>query len=96
MKKLILSIAIVSIAAVNLFASSMVDSKLPSYKKVKGVSGNLKSVGSDTMNNLMTLWAEKYMSYYPNVKIEIEGKGSSTAPAALISGTAHFGPMSRR
>jgi len=95
MKKLILSIAIVSIAAVNLFASSMVDSKLPSYKKVKGVSGNLKSVGSDTMNNLMTLWAEKYMSYYPNVKIEIEGKGSSTAPAALISGTAHFGPMSR-
>ncbi|ADR19484.1 PstS family phosphate ABC transporter substrate-binding protein [Calditerrivibrio nitroreducens] len=95
MKKLILSIAIVSITAVNLFASSMVDSKLPSYKKVKGVSGNLKSVGSDTMNNLMTLWAEKYMSYYPNVKIEIEGKGSSTAPAALISGTAHFGPMSR-
>ncbi|MGB9731663.1 MULTISPECIES: PstS family phosphate ABC transporter substrate-binding protein [Calditerrivibrio] len=95
MKKLILSIAIVSIAAVNLFASSMVDSNLPNYKKVKGVSGNLKSVGSDTMNNLMTLWAEKFMSYYPNVKIEIEGKGSSTAPAALISGTSHFGPMSR-
>lgn len=95
MKKLIISIAMLGIAAVNLFASDLVDKNLPSYKKVKGVTGNLKSVGSDTMNNLMTLWAEKFMSYYPNVKIEIEGKGSSTAPAALISGTAHFGPMSR-
>jgi phosphate transport system substrate-binding protein len=32
---------------------------------------------------------------YPNVQIEIEGKGSSTAPTALVAGTAHFGPMSR-
>lgn len=95
MKKLIISIAMLGLATVNLFASDLVDKNLPSYKKVKGVTGNLKSVGSDTMNNLMTLWAEKFMSYYPNVKIEIEGKGSSTAPAALISGTAHFGPMSR-
>jgi len=35
------------------------------------------------------------MSMYPNVKIEIEGKGSGTAPAALIAGTSQFGPMSR-
>lgn len=76
-------------------ATDLVDKNLPNYKKAQGVSGNLKSVGSDTMNNLMTLWAEKFMSYYPNVKIEIEGKGSSTAPAALVSGTSHFGPMSR-
>jgi phosphate transport system substrate-binding protein len=72
-----------------------VDPALPEYEPVSGVSGNIKSVGSDTMNNLMTLWAEGFRRFYPNVQVEIEGKGSSTAPPALISGTATFGPMSR-
>lgn len=72
-----------------------VDPALPSYEKVSGISGNLNSVGSDTMNNLMTLWAEAFTKMYPNVKVQVEGKGSSTAPAALIAGTAQFGPMSR-
>ena len=71
------------------------DAKLPDYKAVSGVSGSLKSIGSDTLNNLMTLWAEGFRSTYPNVKIEIEGKGSGTAPPALVAGTAQFGPMSR-
>ncbi len=73
-----------------------VDPKIPSYKKVSGISGNLNSIGSDTMNNLMTLWGESFAKYYPNVKLQVEGKGSSTAPPALISGTAQFGPMSRK
>lgn len=72
-----------------------VDPALPAYKAVSGVSGNLSSVGSDTLNNLMTLWAERFNKFYPNVKIQVEGKGSSTAPPALIAGTAQFGPMSR-
>jgi phosphate transport system substrate-binding protein len=72
-----------------------VDPKLPSYQKVSGISGSLSSIGSDTMNNMMTLWAETFRKMYPNVKIQIEGKGSSTAPPALIGGTAQFGPMSR-
>jgi phosphate transport system substrate-binding protein len=72
-----------------------VDPQLPDYVATPGVSGSLKSIGSDTMNNEMTLWAEGFRQFYPNVKIEIEGKGSSTAPAALIAGTAQFGPMSR-
>jgi len=59
------------------------------------VSGSVSSVGSDTMNNMMTLWAETFRKLYPNVKVQVEGKGSSTAPAALIAGTAQFGPMSR-
>jgi phosphate transport system substrate-binding protein len=75
--------------------AQQVDPKLRDYKPVSGVSGNLKSIGSDTLNNLMTLWAEGFQAHYPNVKIEIEGKGSSTAPPALIAGTSHFGPMSR-
>jgi phosphate transport system substrate-binding protein len=73
-----------------------VDPKLPSYSRVAGVAGSIKSVGSDTMNNLMTLWAETFKRMYPNVEIEIEGKGSGTAPPALIEGTATFGPMSRK
>jgi phosphate transport system substrate-binding protein len=72
-----------------------VDPALSGYKGVGGVSGNLSSIGSDTMNNLMTLWGEGFGRFYPNVKLQIEGKGSSTAPPALISGTAQLGPMSR-
>jgi phosphate transport system substrate-binding protein len=72
-----------------------VDPALPDYKPASGVSGNMKSIGSDSLNNLMALWAEGFRSFYPNVQIEIEGKGSGTAPPALIGGNAQFGPMSR-
>lgn len=72
-----------------------VDAALPDYQPTSGVHGNLSSVGSDTMNNLMTLWGETFSRYYPNVRLQVEGKGSSTAPPALIEGTAQFGPMSR-
>lgn len=75
---------------------SMDDPKWKSYTRVSGVSGNINSIGSDTLNNLMTLWAEGFRKQYPNVKIQIEGKGSSTAPPALIEGTAQLGPMSRK
>ena len=73
-----------------------VDPALPSYQTTSGVSGSLSSIGSDTLNNLMTLWAEGFQKAYPNVRIQIEGKGSSTAPPAMISGTAQLGPMSRQ
>ena len=72
-----------------------VDAKIPEYATVSGVSGNLNSVGSDTLNNLMTFWAEGFKAKYPAVKVQIEGKGSATAPPALIEGTAQIGPMSR-
>jgi phosphate transport system substrate-binding protein len=72
-----------------------VDPSIPAYQQTSGVSGNLNSIGSDTLNNLMTLWAEGFKAMYPNVNIQIEGKGSSTAPPALIEGTAQLGPMSR-
>lgn len=72
-----------------------VDPRIPAYGKVSGISGSLNSIGSDTMNNLMTLWGEGFARFYPNVKLQVEGKGSSTAPPALVAGTAQFGPMSR-
>ena len=72
-----------------------IDSGVAPYEKTSGISGSAGSIGSDTMNNLMALWLEGFRRYYPSVTIQIEGKGSSTAPPALIAGTAQFAPMSR-
>lgn len=76
-------------------AQAQVDENLPRYETVSGISGNLSSIGSDTLNNLMTLWAEEFQGNYPNVNIQIQGAGTSTAPPAMTEGTANFGPMSR-
>ncbi len=72
-----------------------VDPKLDEYKAVQGVSGTIKSIGSDTMNNVMTQWSDEFKKFYPSVRVEIDGKGSGTAPAALMENQAQFGPMSR-
>jgi phosphate transport system substrate-binding protein len=93
MKKVIFAAAALFLSTAAVHAQS--DSKLSEYQPTSGVSGTIKSVGSDSMNNLMTLWAEGFKKFYPSVQVEIEGKGSATAPAALIAGTAQFGPMSR-
>ncbi len=84
-----------ALALPNALRAADVDPSIAEYKQVSGVSGNLISIGSDTLNNLMTLWAEGFKAKYPNVNIQIEGKGSATAPPALIGGTSQLGPMSR-
>ncbi|MEE4244591.1 MAG: phosphate ABC transporter substrate-binding protein PstS family protein [Kangiellaceae bacterium] len=76
-------------------SSDRLDPNLPHYRKVPGISGNLSSVGSDTLANLMTFWGEDFKRLYPNVNLQIQAAGSSTAPPALIEGTANLGPMSR-
>jgi phosphate transport system substrate-binding protein len=99
MHTILKSLALVALTAttVNLQAADAVtvDAKIPAYAVTSGVSGNLNSVGSDTLNNLMTFWSEGFKAQYPNVKIQVEGKGSGTAPVALASGVAQVGPMSR-
>jgi len=85
-----------TLASTSAIAVQTVDSKLPAYQKESGVSGNLSSVGSDTLANLMTLWAESFKRNYPNVNIQIQAAGSSTAPPALTEATANIGPMSRK
>lgn len=59
------------------------------------LSGNLSSVGSDTLANLMSLWADDFNHHYPGVNLQIQAAGSSTAPAALAVGATQLGPMSR-
>ena len=81
--------------SVTVNAVQSVDAGVPTYQKVNGISGNLSSVGSDTLANLMTLWAEEFNREYPNVNIQIQAAGSSTAPPALTEGTSNLGPMSR-
>lgn len=88
-----------ALTATGLFSAvtmAAIDQKLPVYEKTSGVSGNLSSVGSDTLANMMTLWAEEFKHIYPNVNIQIQAAGSSTAPPALTEGTSQFGPMSRK
>jgi len=82
-----------------LIASTQVagtNAQIAAYKKAAGVTGSLSSVGSDTLNNVMTMWGETFSRFYPSVKVQVEGKGSGTAPPALISGTSQLGPMSRQ
>ncbi|WP_020679632.1 PstS family phosphate ABC transporter substrate-binding protein [Marinobacterium rhizophilum] len=95
MKKLLSAVAI-SATCLTANASDLLDANLPAYEKASGVSGNLSSVGSDTLANLMTLWAEEFKRLYPNVNIQIQAAGSSTAPPALTEGTSNIGPMSRK
>ena len=76
-------------------ASQVEASELQEYERVTGISGNLSSIGSDTLANLMTLWTESFKRNYPSVNIQVQAAGSSTAPPALTEGTANFGPMSR-
>jgi len=95
MKKL-LTTTLVATALFSTSAFANVDPNLPEYKAVSGVSGNLSSVGSDTLANLMTMWTEAYKKEYPNVNIQVQAAGSSTAPPALKEGTSNLGPMSRK
>ena len=96
LKKLVGAITLTAAGVFSAASMAAIDPTLPSYEKTSGVSGNLSSVGSDTLANMMTLWAEEFKHIYPNVNIQIQAAGSSTAPPALTEGTSQFGPMSRK
>ncbi|WP_105199481.1 MULTISPECIES: PstS family phosphate ABC transporter substrate-binding protein [unclassified Pseudoalteromonas] len=86
----------VAVSALTAGQAMATDQAIAEYEKTSGISGNFSSVGSDTLANMMTFWAEEYKRIYPNVNIQIQAAGSSTAPPALTEGTANFGPMSRK
>ncbi|HAS6024862.1 TPA: phosphate ABC transporter substrate-binding protein PstS family protein [Vibrio vulnificus] len=76
-------------------SAQALDTPSQPYKKIPGVSGNLLSVGSDTLAGMTTLWVEDFKALYPNINAQVQASGSSTAPPALTEQTAQFGPMSR-
>ena len=93
MKPTIATALVASLAMIP--AANALDQNLPAYQTVPGISGQIKSVGSDTLNEDMELWVKGFNQAYPDAKIVVEGKGSATAPPALLEGTSQFGPMSR-
>jgi len=98
-KKIISTIGLSSLVTLSSMVSLSavaLDDNLPKYKKVSGISGNVSSVGSDTLANMMTFWAEDFKRTYPNVNVQIQAAGSSTAPPALTEATSNLGPMSRK
>lgn len=97
MKKLVAALVapLVFMGQVDVGQAAGVDASIKDYSKVTGVSGALSSVGSDTLANLMTFWGDAFKSQYPSVNMQIQAAGSSTAPPALVEGTATLGPMSR-
>jgi phosphate transport system substrate-binding protein len=72
-----------------------VDPQIPAYKRVPVGAAQITSVGSDTLGDLMRNWADEFTKLNPNVKIQVESKGSSTAPPALLGGLSQLGAMSR-
>ncbi|WP_417657794.1 PstS family phosphate ABC transporter substrate-binding protein [Pseudidiomarina aestuarii] len=94
LKQALIAVSVATLVAGPALAQKATDN-LPEYEKVSGLSGNLSSVGSDTLANMMTFWAEEFKRQYPNVNMQIQAAGSSTAPPALTEGTSNFGPMSR-
>ncbi len=91
----IIAVLLLVVGSWAVLADTEMDPALPDYTRQSGISGNIISVGSDTLANLMTLWAEEFKRLYPNVSIQIQAAGSSTASPALTEGTANLGPMSR-
>lgn len=89
-------VAILLVGFTSLYSQVTVDKNLKNYEVKSGITGNINSVGSDTLNNLMTLWVEGFNKKYPNTRIQVEGKGSATAPPALATGGSQLGPMSRK
>lgn len=95
LKKLIPAVGLTAALMSGSAFASKVDADLTVYTKASGVSGTISSVGSDTLANLMTLWTEEFKRLYPNVNLQVQAAGSSTAPPALTEGTSNLGPMSR-
>ena len=89
-------IKVIGLSSLVSFSTLALDETLPEYTKVSGISGNVSSVGSDTLANMMTFWAEDFKRTYPNVNVQIQAAGSSTAPPALTESTSNLGPMSRK
>ena len=60
-----------------------------------GPSGSIKVIGSNTVTPLSAVWAEEFMTVYPDVSIAVSGPGSGVGIAALIDGTTDICQASR-
>ncbi len=76
--------------------TATVDPAIPAYKPVKGgLSGSLKGVESNTVNDVMDRWVAGFTKIYPGVKISVDIGGSGQGGPRLTNGSADFGFISR-
>ena len=75
--------------------SATVDSAIPSYAPVKGLSGTLKGVESNTVTVLQQKWIDGFTRIYPNVKISVDIGGSGQGGPRLTNGSADFAFIAR-
>jgi phosphate transport system substrate-binding protein len=68
---------------------------LSTYTPKQAVEGRLRSIGSDTMDRVMASAETGFQHFHPNLRIQHEGRGSSTAIPGLVEGMCDIGPMSR-
>lgn len=73
-----------------------VDPAMKPYAKADGLSGSLRTVGSDKLHDLMVNWTDSFKKTYPTITLTIESKGSGSAPPALATGSCELAPMSRK
>ena len=64
-------VAPVAVEAATETVAEVTGGELADYARVTGISGNLSSIGSDTLANLMTLWTESFKRNYPSVNIQV-------------------------
>src|SRR5262245_10599863 len=72
-----------------------VDTALPFYEPPAGLSGRVRSVGSQTVGSLVARWSDAFKVIHPDVVVEIRAGGTGTAFPALINEGVELAPMSR-
>ncbi|MDP9049188.1 MAG: substrate-binding domain-containing protein [Acidobacteriota bacterium] len=75
--------------------SATVDPAIPAYRPVKGLSGTLKGVESNTVTVLQQKWIDGFTKIYPNVKISVDIGGSGQGGPRLTNGSADFAFIAR-
>jgi phosphate transport system substrate-binding protein len=60
-----------------------------------GSGASIQIKGSDTIVNLVQIWAERFVYNKPNVNVGVTGGGSGTGFAALFNGTCDIAMSSR-
>jgi phosphate transport system substrate-binding protein len=75
--------------------SATVDPSIPVYKPVKGLSGHLMGVESNTVTDVLKAWIDGFHALYPNVTIDSEIGGSGQGGPRLTNGKADFAFIAR-
>tara|TARA_R110000751_G_scaffold307830_1_gene432470 strand:+ start:67636 stop:68607 length:972 start_codon:yes stop_codon:yes gene_type:complete len=89
------AVIITTVFGLSAHSALAIDSKITKYQSKSTFKGELHSIGSDTLANLMAFWTDEFKTIYPEITVTLHSEGSATAPPALLNGAANIAPMSR-